>query len=52
MRQQFIDRHVPMRRFGQPEELADLVAFLASPRAGYITSTVIPVDGGMSRFAM
>ena len=42
---------VPMGRFGEPDELAALAVFLASPRAGYITGTVIPVDGGLSRFA-
>jgi 3-oxoacyl-[acyl-carrier protein] reductase len=44
-------REVPMERFGEPQELADLAVFLASPRASYITGTVIPVDGGLSRFA-
>ncbi|MBL7545385.1 MAG: SDR family oxidoreductase [Bdellovibrionaceae bacterium] len=40
---------VPMGRLGRPEELADLVAFLASERAGYITGQSIAVDGGVLR---
>ncbi len=42
-------RDVPMGRLGQPEELAALVAFLASERAGYITGQSIAVDGGYVR---
>ncbi len=50
-RRKFAEENIPMRRFGEPEELANLAVFLASPRASYITGTVTPVDGGMSRFA-
>lgn len=39
---------VPMRRLGKPEDIAGVVAFLASPAAAYITGQVITVDGGLS----
>ena len=39
---------VPMKRSGQPQEVADLVAFLASRKAGYITGQVISINGGMA----
>lgn len=39
---------VPLKRMGQPEEVADLVAFLFSDRAAYITGQTIGIDGGMS----
>ena len=42
-----IGRLVPMKRAGTPEEVADLVAFLASDRASYISGQVISINGGM-----
>ena len=44
-------REVPAGRLGTPEEYGDLVAFLCSERAAYITGTVIPIDGGLLRSA-
>jgi len=40
-------KHVPMRRLGRPEEVADLVAFLVSERAAYITGQIIGIAGGL-----
>ena len=42
-------QEIPLRRFGQPREIADVVSFLASERGGYVTGAVIPVDGGLTR---
>jgi len=40
---------IPLRRFGRPDEIGDVVCFLASDRGSYVTGTVVAVDGGLSR---
>ena len=44
------EEEIPVGEYGQPEDIANLACFLASPRARYITGTVIPVDGGLRRY--
>ena len=43
---------IPLRRVGQPKEIGDVICFLASDRASYVTGAVIPVDGGMTRLLL
>jgi 3-oxoacyl-[acyl-carrier protein] reductase len=45
----FVAREIPSGRFGTPDEVADVVAFIASARARWITGACIPVDGGQAR---
>jgi len=42
-------RAIPLRRLGSTREIGDVVAFLCSERAAYVTGTVVPVDGGLTR---
>ena len=44
------EHEIPVGEYGQPEDIANLVCFLASPKARYITGAVIPVDGGLRRY--
>ena len=44
-----LSREVALKRLGKPEEVADLVTFLASPRAAFITGAVTVADGGQLR---
>lgn len=41
-----LDETVPLRRLGRPEEVAELIAFLSSDEAGYVTGVAVPIDGG------
>lgn len=45
------ENEIPVGEYGQPADIAHLVCFLASPLARYITGVVIPVDGGLRRYA-
>lgn len=49
-RREFAEREIPVGEYGQPDDLAVLAVFLASPLARYMTGTVIPVDGGLRRY--
>ena len=44
------EHEIPVGEYGQPEDIANLACFLASPRGRYITGAVIPVDGGLRRY--
>ena len=48
-RRREIELNDPAGRYGEPEEIAAMIAFLASVRASYVTGTMIPVDGGFLR---
>ena len=46
------ESRIPLGRFGEPEELADMIVFLASDRAKYVTGATVQVDGGLARSLM
>jgi 3-oxoacyl-[acyl-carrier protein] reductase len=47
--QRLIEAEVPLRRFGRPEEVADLIVFLSSDRAAFLTGSCVVADGGQTR---
>ena len=44
-----LTRNIPMQRMGEPDDIAGLAAYLASPQSGFITGSNFTVDGGMTR---
>ena len=49
-RKSFAETEIPVKYWGEPEDLAVMAVWLASPLARYVTGTVIPVDGGLRRY--
>ena len=45
----FIKNHVPLKRFGKPEEIGNIVSFLSSNKSSFITGSIFIVDGGQTR---
>jgi glucose 1-dehydrogenase len=45
-----VEAEIPLGRFGQPEDIAAAVAWVASDEAAYVTGTTLVVDGGMSTY--
>lgn len=43
-------KNIPLKRFGKPEDVAELISFLASDKASYITGTTVVIDGGLSGY--
>lgn len=50
-RQKFIEENIPIGYFGEPRDVANVAAFLASPVSNYVTGIVVPVDGGLFRLS-
>ena len=48
MKRKFARRRVPLRRYGDPEEVAQMTLSLVLPAASYLNGAVIPVDGGLT----
>lgn len=44
-----VERTIPLRRYGAPEEFGKVAAFVLSPAAGFLTGVMVPVDGGLTR---
>jgi len=50
-RRDFAQREIPLGDFGEPQDIANMATFLVSPRARYITGSVVTVDGGLRHYA-